>query len=294
MKSLWSNKSTRVLLILFGFVLVFLIFGIFQYYTLSGELNRTKADLTQQISNLETNLARVEFERTSLSDALYAEQNKNTLFEEQINDLAGTLGTLEKLSQTDPELLKKYSKVYFLNEHYVPEKLVMISPEYTVGEKEQWFHAKAIYFLEKLLKQAERDGVNIKIVSAYRSFGTQTTLKSGYSVTYGAGTANQFSADQGYSEHQLGTTVDFSDSNSETILTVGFQNSEAYEWLKKNAYKYGFVLSYPENNIYYQFEPWHWRFVGVKLAKKLDRDNIFFYDFDQRQIDSYLINLFDK
>ena len=129
------------------------------------------------------------------------------------------------------------------------------------------------------------------MASAFRSFDTQASLKSGYKITYGSG-ANKFSADQGYSEHQLGTSVDF------TTPDVGgnfskFQTDPAYQWLQNNAHHYGFILSYPEENTYYKFEPWHWRFVGVELASDLHGENKYFYDMDQREIDTYLIKLFD-
>ncbi|PJC82708.1 hypothetical protein CO006_02150, partial [Candidatus Roizmanbacteria bacterium CG_4_8_14_3_um_filter_35_14] len=61
----------------------------------------------------------------------------------------------------------------------------------------------------------------------------------------------------------------------------------------ENAYKYGFILSYPKQNTYYQFEPWHWRFVGMTLATKLHDTNQYFYNLAQREIDLYLISIFD-
>jgi D-alanyl-D-alanine carboxypeptidase len=73
----------------------------------------------------------------------------------------------------------------------------------------------------------------------------------------------------------------------------GFEKTEAYEWLQKNAYNYGFVISYTKNNTYYSFEPWHWRFVGKKLAKKLHKTNKYFYKMDQREIYNYLEYFFD-
>ena len=152
-------------------------------------------------------------------------------------------------------------------------------------------HAEVEPFLEDMLENAEDDGIDIRVLSAFRSYDEQKQLKGAYEVTYGSG-ANTFSADQGYSEHQLGTTVDLTTPEIGAGLT-GFENTEAYEWLQKYAYKYGFVLSYPEENIYYVFEPWHWRFVGEDLAKDLHDDDEFFYGLDQRDIDEYLIQLFD-
>ena len=142
-----------------------------------------------------------------------------------------------------------------------------------------------------MMDEANEDG-NLLVASAFRSFGTQTVLKNTYTVTYGAGSANQFSADQGYSEHQLGTTVDFTTKALSGNLN-GFQNTPEYKWLQDNAHKYGFVLSYPEGNTYYKYEPWHWRFVGIDLATDLHEDEKNFYDEDQRVIDSYLGVMFE-
>jgi D-alanyl-D-alanine carboxypeptidase len=143
-----------------------------------------------------------------------------------------------------------------------------------------------------MLDQAKQDGVSLYVKSAYRSFAEQKSLKSTYSVTYGAGTANTFSADQGYSEHQLGTTLDVISSGQGGKLD-GFDKTKAYTWMQENAYKYGFVLSYPKGNKYYTYEPWHWRYVGTKLAAYLHVTNKQFYDLDQREIDAYLVNFFD-
>ncbi|MEK9173171.1 MAG: D-alanyl-D-alanine carboxypeptidase family protein, partial [Patescibacteria group bacterium] len=85
---------------------------------------------------------------------------------------------------------------------------------------------------------------------------------------------------------------DFNSLETKEVF-LGFEKTNSYKWLTENAYQYGYVLSYPPNNIYYQFEPWHWRFVGVALATKLHNDNKYFYDFPQREIDEYLVNIFD-
>jgi len=212
----------------------------------------------------------------------------------QLEYIVDTVGTLEKLAQTDPELLKKYSKVYFLSENYVPVELTPIDSFYLakINSGNILFHTRALPFLQQLLHAARSRGIELQVASAFRSFGTQASLKADYKVIYGAGTANQFSADQGYSEHQLGTSVDFTTPEVGTV-SLDFLNSPAYDWLKDNANQYGFVLSYPEGNAYYKFEPWHWRFVGVELAGKLYSDVRYFYDLDQREIDAYLVKLFD-
>ncbi len=224
---------------------------------------------------------------------LTEEQRRNNSLEDKLSGITDTVENLEKLSATDKELLKKYSKVYFLNEHYVPISLTDIDQAF-VSEKGKNFkiHSDVWPHLEELLEDAQKDKLDLQVLSAYRSFATQSSLKSSYTFTYGAGTANKFSADQGYSEHQLGTTVDFTTTQLAGALE-GFDKTPEYKWLLENAHNYGFILSYPAGNAYYKFEPWHWRFVGVDLARKAYKDEMNFYDMDQRVIDSYLGKIFD-
>lgn len=286
------------LLVLAGAFLLLLVAAVFlglRSATLSASYDRLEAAKTEAdayIGELEASLADARHENRDLAEALAFEQAKTGTFERQIKDLAGSVGTLEKLATIDPELLAKYSKVYFLNENYRPTKLVPIGEKYLSDPSRTIeMHADAYPFLEKLLEEAEEDGVTIRIASGYRSFGMQAALKSNYTVQYGTG-ANRFSADQGYSEHQLGTTVDFTSPAIGGAL-VGFDDTDAYAWLEKRAYRHGFVLSYPAGNAYYQYEPWHWRYVGQALAEDLRDADKHFYDLDQREIDTYLVNLFD-
>ncbi len=244
------------------------------------------------ISELKQELEDVKEDLEDLADDYRDERDRNEDFDDQLRELAGTLGDLDKLAKTDEELLQKYSKVYFLNENYIPERLKEIDEKYILeGKGDQYFHAKAIEQLEDMFKEASKDGIDLKVISAYRSFDEQNEIKGQFTQIYGEG-ANTFSADQGFSEHQLGTTVDI------TVEEVGgtfvsFAETEAYEWLTKNAYKHGFILSYDHDNTFYVFEPWHWRFVGEDLARDLNRADAKFYDWDQREIDQYLLTIFD-
>lgn len=263
------------------------------------------AELTTRIETLRSELAsttamlrgEIATTGTSLTDAINQErqtfEEKFGTVEERVGSISGTVGTLEKLAKTDPELLQKYSKVFFLNEHYVPERVTDIPKQYLYREQNpEVIHASVWPKLRDLLEEAAEDGVTLYIASAYRSFEEQRALKGIYTVTYGAGTANTFSADQGYSEHQLGTTVDFITTGLGGQLE-GFEKTAAYQWLLNNAHQYGFILSYPPNNAHYIFEPWHWRYVGVELATHLYKTGKYFYDMDQRDIDKYLVNIFD-
>ena len=256
------------------------------------ELDQRATELDQKAKELSTDLSAAEQNIRSTKESVASTQSQLGGVAQTVGEISDTVNTLEKLSKTDEELLQKYSKVYFLNEHFVPGRLIEIKKVYLYSErKPEFFHELAWPYLKDLLAGAEGDSMIIYIKSAYRSFNEQQSLKSAYTVAYGDG-ANQFSADQGYSEHQLGTTVDFITIGLGGLLP-GFENTEPYQWLLSNAYKYGFVLSYPQNNQYYIFEPWHWRFIGVKLAITLREQNKNFYDLDQREIDTYLVNIFD-
>jgi LAS superfamily LD-carboxypeptidase LdcB len=228
----------------------------------------------------------------STTAQLQAETERTNALSDQVSDISSTVGTLDKLSKTDKELLEKYSKIYFLNEHYTPDGLATVTPSFwNETDRPELILAQVGPFLSRLLSDAHNSGIDLRVSSAYRSFGTQADLKSSYKVTYGSG-ANKFSADQGYSEHQLGTTVDFMLPGLKGDYNK-FGGTGAYPWLTNNAYRYGFILSYPKTNSYYQYEPWHWRFVGVALATKLHDENKYFYDYPQRLIDVYLVNIFD-
>jgi len=302
MKKILKYITTNVILVVFAVAIVAVLYLLYQNYDLKkqNEANEEKlskkilelGSATSTIFSLENDFKEIEKEKNKLEVDLNNEIAKIVFLQEQVKGITGTVGILEKLNKTDKELLQKYSKVYFLNENYIPDKLTQIDTKYTYNKKmDKWIHTNVLVYLQRLLDDAINNEIDILIGSSYRSFEMQTELKSIYSMSYGSG-ANRFSADQGYSEHQLGTTVDFTTSTTGDNFSA-FESTNAYTWLIDNAYKYGFVLSYPDKNGYYVFEPWHWRFVGAKLAERLHNDEIYFYDLSQREIDEYLVNIFD-
>lgn len=285
-------------------ILVLLALGVIGYLGYQNyQLSQTKTALEIELANTKQDFAStteklsadIEAFRNLLiatqGERVTAEQNLRNQ-QEVLDGMSNTLGLYQKLVTTDRELLAKYSKVYFLNENYTPKLSVTIPTSYTLEpEKEKMISADVWPFLKKMLDDAQATSTDLKIISAFRSFDTQSTLKSAYKVTFGSG-SNTFSADQGYSEHQLGTTIDFTTTKLGTDNSK-FEKTPGYIWLTENAYKYGFILSYPKNNSYYIFEPWHWRFVGKGLAQRLHDEKKNFYDLPQRDINEYLLTLFN-
>ncbi len=300
-------------------VMLVLSFGAFQYYRMERTLITERSIFSAKELSYQTRIAEdensvrmLQASTTALADDLaqtvdalritkkenfdLAQRlgivvDDNVSLQGDLNSINDKIGIIDKLTKTDKQLLQKYSRVYFLNENYTPSSLATITPELVFDKRKTLFiHTEVAPHLEALMSQASSSSAQLSLISAYRSFREQATLKSAYTVTFGSG-ANKFSADQGYSEHQLGTTVDF----TTPLLGNGFvkfDTTGAYRWLTENAFKYGFALSYPKNNAYYVYEPWHWRYVGVVLAVRLHQDGKYFYDLDQRDIDKYLIDLF--
>jgi len=307
MQNKWSNLLTVLVVI----ALISEGYLGYEYYILNQQnlnLNQDKTSLETEkqslLDNLEASQREIDLKNTQISTLTVERNNLENKYMSEAEKVAqtklilgstkDTIGVLERLNATDPEILKKYSKVYFLSDNYSPKKLVKIDSIYSYNPNKEMFFLEGVFsHLKQMMDDAYADGIDIKIISAYRSFGEQASLKYSYTVTYGTG-ANKFSADQGYSEHQIGTAIDFSTEELNGSLTASsFEKSETHKWLNENAHKYGFILSYPRGNDYYQFEPWHWRFIGVDFATRLREEGRSFYELEQRLIDTYLISFFD-
>lgn len=287
-------------------VLIFLMIGLISWSVYQSYISQKRVEVLQRAyDTYATELAILKASSTAsaesfselyktLSYVIEEEKLKNKTLEEKLGLVSHTVGSLDKLSKADPQLLRKYSKVSFLNENYIPTSLATIPTEFTYNKKNTYeVHADIMFFLQSMIDAAKKDNINLLVISAYRSFTKQIDVKALNIVKYGVGTANQFSAEQGFSEHQLGTTIDFTTATTGTNF-VKFDTTKEYQWLKDNAHKYGFVLSYPKGNTYYAYEPWHWRFVGVELAIRLHNEGKYFYEYDQRTIDVFQTKIFDR
>ena len=125
--------------------------------------------------------------------------------------------------------------------------------------------------LRALADAARRAGKPLAVRSAHRTYAYQAALFSSYVRRSGYAQAIKFSARPGHSEHQLGTTVDFTTAPGVPLRT-SFGASPSGKWLARNGWKYGFIMSYPEGKrkvSCYGYEPWHWRYFGRALARKI-------------------------
>lgn len=120
-------------------------------------------------------------------------------------------------------------------------------------------------------------GKQMQIQSAYRSYDVQVNVYNGWVNSLGQAGADLTSARPGHSEHQTGLAVDISSVPAVCALDQCFADTDQGKWLAANAYKWGFILRYPNgltNITGYEFEPWHYRYVGIPLATAMHDSGI--------------------
>ena len=153
-----------------------------------------------------------------------------------------------------------------------------------------YFDARAVDYLHAMIEAAEKDGINLDVISAYRTNAFQTgnferqvtsvkNANPGISDKEARKKAAAVVALPGTSEHQLGLAVDF---NS---VEDSFRNTRAYKWLIKNCTDYGFILRYDTSKQAQTGiipEPWHYRFVGVKNAKLIEASGLCMEEFIEK------------
>jgi zinc D-Ala-D-Ala carboxypeptidase len=152
---------------------------------------------------------------------------------------------------------------------YVPWDLVSVS---RAGIRGSGMVRKVVIDdLAALARAARRAGKPLAVRSAYRSYQTQVATFRSWVARSGYEQALKFSARPGHSEHQLGTTIDFTTAPG-VPLSTSFGASPAGRWLAKHSWRFGFLMSYPKGQrrvSCYGYEPWHFRYVGRDLARQI-------------------------
>lgn len=163
------------------------------------------------------------------------------------------------------------NKKHTLSQSFVPNNLTPLNIPFNGAESSQYLTKEAAESLEKMFAAAKKDGINLIGKSGYRSYSTQKNNYETKLQTLGVEQATKFVAKPGASEHQLGLAIDIV-STEFSKLHTDFQYTETYKWLINNCADYGFILRYPKGKsdiTGYNFEPWHYRYVGIEHAKKI-------------------------
>ncbi len=204
------------------------------------------------------------------------EQTTNEIYKvTNLVDSDKSYGTKERsIYIDDPSAVTAVvNKNRMLESTYVPNDLVGITVTSTKSGSNNMIRSAVLPNLEAMFAAAEGDSIKLTVTSAYRSYSTQTSLFNGYINSHGLDAALKFSAPPGASEHQTGLSLDIGEVNGTyDNFSTDFGKGKAGKWLANNAHLYGFVLRYPngkESVTTYQYEPWHFRYVGVEEASKI-------------------------
>lgn len=158
------------------------------------------------------------------------------------------------------------NRQHMVSKLYAPDTRKVIAPGMSQSMRED-----AASALEEMIAAAKEEGINLSIVSGYRSYSKQSTIYSRKKASQGQEAADRISARPGASEHQLGLAMDLAKKGS-SQLNTRFGTTEEGKWVSDNAHRFGFIVRYLENFedvTGYMYEPWHVRYVGVEHAREL-------------------------
>ena len=146
---------------------------------------------------------------------------------------------------------------------YKPNDLEELDTRYVILGRKVFLRREASKALGRMLDDAKGSGLDLKVISGYRSSEYQKGLFESAEERHGEG--QDLVAKPGHSEHQLGTTVDLSSGSIGYALEEGFAKTREWKWLEENSSRYGYYLSYSLENHRekgYSWEPWHYRYCG--------------------------------
>ena len=207
-----------------------------------GEYN-----LTYVVTDKSNNKTEKEFKLIVKEKQLNKQNTNNT----------GVVGTTSKGYK-----IEQKNGIYYINGILIANKSYALPSNYNPGGLLNEFMTN----YNKMHDDALNSGINLKIISGFRSYNTQVSLYNRYKARDGQAEADRYSARAGHSEHQSGLAADI---NS---LEQSWENTSEGKWLNDNCYKYGFIIRYPkgkESSTGYMFEPWHIRYVGTEIATTL-------------------------
>ena len=193
--------------------------------------------------------------------------------------------------QEDVEFSRDDWRLILVNkQHSIPDDYTFTLGKIKTMKGTQYCDERIIDDLLAMLQAAEDDNVSLQVCSPYRTTAYQETLFNNHIKTYMKKGLSYMEAFQlssvavtvpGASEHQIGLALDIVTPTHQK-LTESFADTDAGKWLAENCYKYGFILRYPKGKEYItgiEFEPWHFRYVGVEAATVITERGITLEEF---------------
>ncbi len=183
------------------------------------------------------------------------------------------------ITPTNVELDKKFGRLLLINgENALPQDydanvrqyLVEIDPKYRNNNYVTQIHRDVYPYITAMVAAAQKDGVDLRVWSPFRSYAIQNDLFQKQVNRVGGDEAKAATvvARPGTSEHNTGLCADFN------MADDAFESTPMYTWMCENAEDYGFILRYPKGKEHITgviYESWHWRFVGIENAKQINQ-----------------------
>lgn len=211
-------------------------------------------------------LAEVTADTLSFSDKDYKGERKTYYY--KVKAVSKTNDSVEYTTSNTIKktVFKRKSKVHgvtYIDGILIANKTYKLPKTYNPGTD-----SKAYKAFQRMQSDAYKDGISLFIASGFRSYSYQKSLYNDYKSKDGREKADTYSARAGHSEHQTGLAFDINDPSS------SFENTKEAKWLEKNCIKYGFIIRYQKSKekiTGYKYEPWHIRYLGKGLAKKVTK-----------------------
>lgn len=178
---------------------------------------------------------------------------------------------------------EKWNLLLVNQDYILPDSFTVKTAEVKGGG--QSLDYRVVPYYNDMITAAEADGISLIPVSGYRSVERQHNnferkIKYYTDLGYGKAEATRIASEivlmPGTSEHNAGLAMDFG-TNGNYTLDENFAKTDAFKWLSEHAADYGFILRYESDTKHITkitYEPWHWRYVGVKAAKEINASGV--------------------
>lgn len=173
---------------------------------------------------------------------------------------------------SNDSLTKIVSPARTIDPAYVPADLVVPDVPYILDENQNFMRRDAAEAMERMFAAAAEEGHELFLISGYRSYDFQKELQKFWITQKGKKYAAELDSMPGGSEHQLGLAADIGTTDGCCELDVCFAETQAYAWLKENAWKYGYIERYPSGKqeiTGITYSPWNFRYVGTDAAERI-------------------------
>ncbi|MDL2212140.1 M15 family metallopeptidase [Erysipelotrichaceae bacterium OttesenSCG-928-M19] len=248
------------------------------YYQYFNQISQAKNDVVVKKAN------QYQIEKVSLEEIKEYNKDADQLKYFKYVLEKGAYDVKDAITVVNPEKdLTIASKYYYIHK-YIPKDLVNVDDVPKLDDDEYLLTSETAQALQKMCQDMEevnnKECGGLVLTSAYRSYKDQAKL---YKSMININSSNKNVVNRaGSSEHQLGNSFDIMTSN---VKQEDYYKTKQYQWVKKHAASYGFIIRYPEKKesiTGITFEPWHLRYVGIKVAQEITNNSLTLEEYNEK------------